>query len=50
MAKTDTIQSNTHFVIPILQPDSTCRLDVFEEVHLPSTSFFNKEAILERIE
>jgi len=31
-----------------LQPDSTCRLDIFEEVHLPSTSFL--KAILERVD
>ena len=48
LAMTNTIQSNVHLVIPILQPDRTCRLDVFEEVHLPSTSFL--EAILERVD
>jgi len=32
----------------ILQPDSTCRLDIFEEVHLPSSSFL--KAILERVD
>ena len=33
--------------ISILQPHRTCRLDLFEQVHLSSTSFVN--AILERI-
>jgi len=38
-----------HFVIPILQPDiGICTLDVFEEIHLPSTTFL--KAILERID
>jgi len=44
----DMIQISMHFVIRILQLDRTCRLDVFEEVHLPSTSFL--QAILERID
>jgi len=35
-------------VVPILQSDRTCRLDVFEEVYLPSTSFL--KAILERVD
>jgi len=37
-----------HFVVPIFQPRRTGRLDVFEEVHLPSTSFL--KAILEQID
>ena len=48
LAGTNTIQSSMHFVVAILQPDRTCRLDVFEEVHLPSTSFL--KAILERVD
>jgi len=39
--------STSTSVVPILQSDiGTCRLDVFEEVRLPSTSFL--EAVLER--
>jgi len=39
--------SSMQSVVPILQSDiGTCRLDVFEEVRLPSTSFL--EAVLER--
>jgi len=37
-----------HFVVPIFQPDRTCGLDAYEEVHLPSTPFL--QAILERVD
>ena len=48
LARTNTIQSNMHFVASILQSNRTGRRDVFEEVHLPSTSFL--KAIYERVD
>jgi len=43
LARTNTIQTNVYFVVTILQPEyRTRRLDVFVEVHLPSTSFLER--------